>query len=281
MNNSATGYLVVNLQMKHWLPNGNAPSPQPIAVQDNHKVVPMLKIEIPKGNNALAGTLQRIVTTGRQDLAAGRPLIDAATLDQIDAFLADWTPKLQLVTRRRSEHTQELHEALAVRRTLAVYVRDAWEVQKRRIAREGLPSALLALYGLPQDGRVPQGIRVDDWPIWAEKLIHGDAAAVAQGYAPLANPSAAEIAAKLALTQQETPEVTVADRAWDEAQEAVARGRIIARGLIREAMAQIRFNLRRESNESVRRVMRLYGAQFRSSRQPIEDPEPPTADQPM
>lgn len=278
MNYAATGCQIVNFQMNGWLPGRNAPLPQPIAVQDNHKVVPMLKIEIPKGNNALLSTLHRIVTTGRQDAAAGRPLIEAATLDEIDAFLADWSPKLQLVTRRRSEHTKELHEALAVRRTLAVYVRDAWEVQKRRIAREGLPSALLALYGLPQDGRVPQGIRVDDWPIWAEKLIYGDAAAVAQGYAPLANPSAAEIAAKLALTQQETPEVTVADRAWDEAQEAVAQGRLIAGRLIREAMAQIRFNLRRESNESVRRVMRLYGAQFRSSRQPIEDPEPP-ADQ--
>lgn len=236
----------------------------------------MLRTKLPQNDNALAGTLYRIVTTGRQDLAAGRPLVNAATLDEIDALLADWSPKLSLVTSQRAAHTQEVHEAVAAVRTLSVYVRDAWEVQKRRIAREGLPSALLALYGLPQAGRVPQNIRAHEWAGWAQKLIDGDAAAVAQGYAPLANPSAAEIAAKLAQTEKETPEVDVADRAWDEAQAAVARGRAIGLGLVKEAWTQIRFNLRRQSNESVRRVMRLYGAQFRSSREPIETTEQPT-----
>ncbi len=239
----------------------------------------MIKIKLPRNDHALLGLLDRIVTTGRQDSAAGRPLIDAATLDEIDAFLADWSPKLGQVTSRRAAHTKEVHEAVAAVRTLSVYVRDAWEVQKRRIAREGLPSALLALYGLPQAGRVPTNVRAHAWALWAQKLIDGDAAAVAQGYAPLAKPSAAEIAAKWAQTQQDTPDVIVADRAWDDAQAAVAQGRIIGRGLVKEAMAQIRFNLRRQSNESVRRVMRLYGAQFRSSREPIETTDQPPTDQ--
>ncbi|MFN8596509.1 MAG: hypothetical protein U0559_10045 [Anaerolineae bacterium] len=231
----------------------------------------MLRIKPPENDVALAGALERTVTTGRADRAAGRPLIDEATLNDIDAFLADWSSKLSIVATRRAAHTNEVHEAVAAARVLSVYVRDAWEAQKRRIAREGLPSALLVLYGLPQDGRVPHNVAAPQWAQWAQKLIEGDKVAVAQGYAPLANPSAAEIAAKLALAQKETPEAAGADIAWAEAQAAVAAGRIVGRKLFKEAMAQIRFCLRHESNESVRRVMRTYGAQFRSSHPPIEN----------
>ena len=235
----------------------------------------MLRIKIPENDIALAGTLQRTLTTGRDDRAAGRPLVDEATLNDIEAFLADWLPKLSLVTTRRAAHTNEVHEAVEAVRVLSVYVRDAWATQKRRLAREKLPTSLMAFYGLPQDGRVPHNIRAHEWAGWAQKLIAGDAAAVAEGYAPLANPSAAEIAVKLALAQKETPEASEADRAWDEAQDAVARGRAVGRALFKEALAQIRFRLRHESNESVRRVMRTYGAQFRSSHAPIENAAAP------
>ena len=222
--------------------------------------------QLPRSDTTLQSTLEQIVITGQQDRAAGRPLVSEGVLNDMAAFLADWSPKLQIIWARKAERAREVSEANAAARCLALFVRDAWEVQKRRIVREDLPRALLELYGLPLKGRIPQNVRARDWPLWAERLIHGDEVAVAQGYAPLVNPSAAEIAEKLALANQEAPESDAADRVLDEAQAAAAAGRRIARDFIQEAMDQIRFNLRRESPESVRRVMRSYGATFRSRR---------------
>ena len=54
----------------------------------------------------------------------------------------------------------------------------------------------------------------------------------------------------------------MADRAYDEAQEAVAALRGQADELIAEVMDELRFNLRRKDAPSQRRVMRTYGANF-------------------
>lgn len=239
----------------------------------------MPTFQIPQSDKGLRVMLERVVTTGRQDWAAQRGLIDPTMLTDIETFLADWSPKLDRLGALRGGRNKEVRESGTAVKELAVYVRDAWVVQKRRIARLHLPRAILAYYGLPIEGTLPKSVSRDEWLAWAQKLIHGDAAAVADGYPALVNPSAAEVAAQLALAEKEVDEIAMADRVLDNAQEAVAAGRKIARGLIKEAVAQLRFALRKESPESARRVMRWYGAMFRSTRQPIEPETPAQTDQ--
>lgn len=79
----------------------------------------------------------------------------------------------------------------------------------------------------------------------------------------MVNPSAAQLQAVLAATMSEAEDVAMADRAYDEAQEAVVALRPQADKLIEDVMAELRFNLRKKDPPSQRRIMRTYGARFR------------------
>jgi hypothetical protein len=145
---------------------------------------------------------------------------------------------------------------------LQTWVRDFWEVGKRMAARKQLSGALLAYYGLTQDGSVPKSATDTSWLDFAAGVVKGDADAVAAGYPAMINPSAAEVAAQLALAQAEFNQVGNTDRAYDVAQEAVSTLRPETDALIQEIMDQLRFNLRKKDDASQRRVMRSYGAKF-------------------
>ncbi len=93
--------------------------------------------------------------------------------------------------------------------------------------------------------------------------MQGDAEAVAAGYPPMANPSAAELQAVLETARSEVGDVAVADRAYDQAQAAVAALRAEADDWVAEVMGQLRLHLRRQEPPSQRRIMRTYGARFR------------------
>jgi len=86
--------------------------------------------------------------------------------------------------------------------------------------------------------------------------------AVAAGYPPMCNPSAAELTAILHTTQTAIDRVTTAERAYDQAQEALAAQRAQADQLIAEIMTELRFALRRHDAPSQRRILRTYGATF-------------------
>jgi hypothetical protein len=216
----------------------------------------------PRSNLKLLAFLQRALTTGRQDRDQGQPLLDDATLQAIETFLADWEPKVGQLSPLLAARSQATRRSERAVRELETYVRDVRAVQKRRIARQRLPAGVYRYYGMELDGSSPRAGARQQWIVWAQQLVAGDDDAVAAGYAPSSNPSAAEVADKLALAQAELDEVALADRAYDQAQEAVAEGRARAKELTREVMAQLRFNLRRQTPESQRRVMRSYGAQF-------------------
>ncbi len=237
----------------------------------------MPKFQMPQGSMGLLLLLERVSVTAKQDRDRGVPLLDDVALTAIDTFLADWSPKvrqLDVLLAARSKETRESYEAA---RVLETYVRDAWAVQKRRIAREGLPAEAHRFYGMELDGTTPRAGTRQQWIEWAQRVVEGDAAAVAAGYEPIVNPSAVQVAEKLALARAEDQDVALADRTYDEAQKAVADGRAQAEELVYEAMDQLRFNLRRETPESQRRVMRTYGAQFSYAPGEPVDPE----DQPV
>jgi hypothetical protein len=96
----------------------------------------------------------------------------------------------------------------------------------------------------------------------AVEVIAGDAEAVAAGYSAMVNPSIAELQVGLTAAQREADEVAPADRAYDEAQEAVAALRPQADELIQDVMDELRFHLRKRDAPSQRRIMRTYGVSF-------------------
>ncbi len=222
----------------------------------------MPKFKMPQGNTGLLLLLERALAVGKQERDQGKPLLDPIALDEIEAFVTDWGPKVRQLDQRLAARSKESRESYEAVQVLETYVRDTWAVEKRRIAREELPAEMHRLYGMALDGTTPRVGSRQQWIEWAQRIVDGDAEAVAAGHEPLSNPSAAQVAEKLAQARSEFQDVATADREYDEAQKAVSDDRARAEELVHEAVDQLRFQLRRETPASQRRVMRRYGAEF-------------------
>lgn len=159
------------------------------------------------------------------DIAASKPSITQATLNAVVAFVAIFRPLYNALSGALSGRMKEVREREAARVQLDTYVRDFWEVLKRRAHRLQQPAEVLAYYGLPSDGTIPVISTFDQLLSFADKIVQGDADAVNAGYPPMANPSAAEIVPILANARVQAADIPAADRTYDDAQAAVAAQR--------------------------------------------------------
>ncbi len=100
------------------------------------------------------------------------------------------------------------------------------------------------------------------WIPIGQNAINGDAEAVAAGFPPMSNPSAAEVQLLLDNATAEAGEADAADRVHDKSQAAVAGLRVSVNKMIDDIMAELRFRLRDEDKAGQRRIMRTYGATF-------------------
>ena len=223
--------------------------------------------------SGLLGMLEQSLTTGRQDKARGKPLIDDTVMSQIDAFIGPWGPQVRRVDQLMVKRSKEAREGASALSVLETYIRDVWVVQKRRILRENLPPEIMAYYGLDINAELPHSGTRAQILYWGKVIVEGDLAAAEAGYERIANPSAAQVQVKLTAAQQEADQVAMRDRDFDEAQKTVADGRATAEKLIYEVMDQLRFNLRQLDAASQRRIMRSYGATFSYAAGEAVDPE--------
>lgn len=142
------------------------------------------------------------------------------------------------------------------------HVKDIWEVLKWRIYRQNLPVEVFAFYQLPQSGINPDLTSLGQWMETAALIIKGDADAVNDGYAPMNNPTVAEIDAVLADLRKEAADVSQTDMELDMAQEKVASLIPETAALIDRIIAELKFNLYHKDDASQRRVMRTYGVTY-------------------
>jgi len=237
----------------------------------------------PHSDEARLAFLEKTEATATQDQAAGNSLLSAELLSEIHEFLTVFTDKVKALTETLGARIKETREAQQSIDLLTIYLRDLWEVLKRRVTRLNQPAEILTYYQLPLDGIIPKPASRDEWLKLADLVVAGEATAVAKGYPPMQNPSVDELKVVLATTRKEISEIAPADRTYDAAQQAVAALRPKADELISEIMDELRFKLRRRDASGQRRVMRSYGANFKYlPGEPIEDittpPEtPPTA----
>ncbi|MCB8982333.1 MAG: hypothetical protein H6659_00750 [Ardenticatenaceae bacterium] len=227
----------------------------------------------PRNDLARVAFLRQAARTAQLDAAAGDAYLSQSLIDQADAA-AQALSAAQLTAdsclSQRSREVEQRNEAL---QKLAYYVRDFWEVARRRMRRLEQPDAVLTFYGLHLDGATPNPSRAEEWLLIAAHVVQGESQAVAAGYPPMSNPSAAELTAVLETAQTAVSRVTTADRAYDQAQEALAAQRAQADRLIAEMMTELRFALRRHDAPSQRRILRNYGATFTDDARPQATPQ--------
>jgi hypothetical protein len=222
----------------------------------------MPKYQAPTSDENRLNNLETARDTATKDIAAGRKSITQETLDAITAFVPVFRPLYATLAEKLSGRMKEVREREVARAKLDLWVRDFWEVLKRRAHRLQHPAELLTLFGLDSDGSIPALSTFDELVAAADKIVSGDAKAVAQGYPAMANPSVAEIAPILADARTQAADVPGADRDYTEAQQAIAAQRPQADGLIDDVMADLTSSLRKYDKPTQRRIMRGYGATF-------------------
>jgi len=206
--------------------------------------------------------LKHALTNSQNKRAATQSQLSLETETELAVFVAQFESAFDAITSTQSARTRETRQRREALDTLATYVRDFWEVLRRRARRLGEPSEVHTYYRLPLDGTTLKPKKRTDWLGIAADVVKGDAEAVADGYPPMANPSAADITVVLETAQAEAGEADIADDVFDQAQETVATLRVEADQWISDIMAELRFVLRRKPTASQRRVMRTFGATF-------------------
>lgn len=237
-------------------------------------------LDKPTNDSARHLFLQRAIAASKVDTLAGNNYLSAATVAEITAVSAALTTALAAAGDQGSKRSRELREKTTALRELEWFVRDTWEGVDRRTRRLKHDISVLKHYDLPLDGVMPHTGGQINWIARAQTIITGDGNAVAAGFPPMANPSAAEVQVALDSAIAETDEAVFADRLHDQAQEAVAALRPQADEMIDVIMLELRLNLRGKSAESQRRIMRTYGATFAYLEGEAVDAEDTAADQP-
>ena len=114
----------------------------------------------------------------------------------------------------------------------------------------------------------------------AQELIAGDAAAVAMGFPAMANPSAAEVQAKLTDAIRERGEVTPVDRDLQALLEKLRALRPQAQVVVDDLVDELRHSTRRLEPGTAREVMRSYGLTYETLPGEPADPVTPPSPAP-
>lgn len=216
----------------------------------------------PKNDEARLTFVNAALETSKADRAASGSAISTETETALAAFVPQFKAAYDALSSTQTVRSREARQRREAMAALETTLLDMWEGVRRRARRLGHSVEVLSYYGLPMDGTNIRPTSTEGWISLSGRAIHGDAEAVAAGFPPICNPTAAELQAAMDTAKTETSEAKQADRVFDQAQSDLAVLREEANGWIEEVMADLRYNLRRLDSESQRRVMHTFGATF-------------------
>ena len=146
-----------------------------------------------------------------------------------------------------------------------VYVSQFFQVFNLGVARGKYPLSHRAYYQLDTSSdSVPTLNSHQDVAFWGENIETGDAARIAAGGAPMANPSAAEVKAEVDNFIIRNNDQSVLKDAYDSQQEAVAALHEEADKVIKKVWDEVETYYNEEENSSRRRKCREWGVVYAS-----------------
>lgn len=222
----------------------------------------MPQYKAPQSDADRRNFMEKALQTAVLDQANGNSYLDTVLFDELTTFFATFDAAYKASTAALGTRVGESAESQAAMVILMMHVRHMWTAVYNRAQRQKLSIELLKYYKMGSDGSRPRPSSQLEWIGTGSDLIAGDAQAVAAGFAPIAEPSALELQAALDNAKVEAGDVVAADRAYDQAQEALAALRPRANELIKETRDVILFATRRQDTPSQRRILRSYGAQY-------------------
>lgn len=179
------------------------------------------------------------------------------------ALVPSYRDMMLQVNSEKENRGREITERNVAVKNCDIYNRHFFSALKNRVIREELPLSVLSLYGLPTSGIIPNPSTPADIIEISKSLVAADAEAVLKGYEAMSNPSAAQLEAVLIEAEKEIADAVDSDSKVNSKEAELAEIRDKADALIDEILAELRFNLRRESESDQRRIMRTYGVKFK------------------
>lgn len=236
----------------------------------------MPQVHTPNSDQDRAELLRKTIQTGQLDHGATPPrfYIPAELLQSVIEFYNDsnapvtgdpvvgFRNRVRDLTAKRAVRSIEIGQSDHADAVLELYIRDYWEVLKRRTVRLGHPVSVLNFFDLPQDGTVPAINSRADRRIQAQKIADGETAMVAAGFPSMSNPTMAEMVQKLSAAENELSQITPFDREVEDALAVVREQRPRANELNEEILAELRHSTRKLPSGTAREVMRSYGVEF-------------------
>ena len=207
--------------------------------------------------------LNTVLDTAKKDMDKGNIYMNQQTVDAIEALLPEYTQAISDVQSKLGARSKEVLEGNEALSKLELYIRDMWDGLRRRTIRMNHPAKILTEYGLPLNGLTPRPNRNSEWLTIGATIIKGEANAIAEGFPPISNPSVEELQAVLETAGKETGEAAIADRVYDEAQEALAVLRVKVDALVGKTRRDLEYFLFDRDDASRRRIMRTYGIKFK------------------
>ncbi len=161
------------------------------------------------------------------------------------------------------------------RKVCAMFISHFLQVFFLGIERGKYNKSELSYFKIDQNSRVlpPLG-KKDEVLSWGEVIIEGDAKRIANGYAPMANPTAAEVQTSLNAYKSKLALQTTAKDKYDKEQEEMKAIYDVALEAIIAAWDELEFFYRNETPASKRRNCREWGVVYATH--PGEEPEDET-----
>ena len=228
----------------------------------------MPKYVTPRTDISRLTFMAKAVQTATDEAAAvaatggGTTMLNPALLADLTAHYNAFKAASSAVKTALGNRKAETAESVAAMNKLKMYSSHLRTAVRHRALREEQPARIFDFYGLNSDGTQPTFNSRRERLLAAEALIAGDAEAVAAGYAPIVAPSAAELQVVYDAAMAQAGDLPAADKAYDEAQAAVAALRPQADKLIKAVRAAILYATYEMDAPSQRRVLRNYGSEY-------------------
>ncbi|WP_282013983.1 hypothetical protein [Marinifilum flexuosum] len=217
--------------------------------------------------------LDRVTVTAADDAELGKGFLPAELLTDIETQKSAYQSVYDKFNASLSTKSKEVREKQECFSKLDLYVRDFFDVLKRRTIRLEHPAEILRFYNVAINGELPDFRKDEDLLKTSENIVKGDANAIAAGFPAMANPSAEEIGVVLTAAKKEMAEIVPADRAYEMVQKELDQMREPIDDLIRDIADYIQFAGRKDKTSNVRRKMRTYGFRYQYLKNEPQDEE--------
>ena len=108
----------------------------------------------PTSDESRLNLITTSISTAKSDATSGKSYLTSETLEKANSVVTELGTKMKEETGKLANRSKEVREKNEALHILETYIRDMWDVVKRRVYRKNQPAEVFNYYQLPLDGTV-------------------------------------------------------------------------------------------------------------------------------